>query len=90
VIVKLVKRVSLDASATSDPDGDELSYNWWIYQEAGSYPQSISISENKKANISIKIPDDAKGKTIHVILEVKDLNEIADLFDYRRIVLNVD
>jgi hypothetical protein len=87
---KVGEIVSLDASATSDPDGDELSYNWWIYQEAGSYPQSISISENKKANISIKIPDDAKGKTIHVILEVKDLNEIADLFDYRRIVLNVD
>ena len=30
---------------------------------------------------------DAAGKEIHIILEVKDMNELGSLWDYRRVVL---
>lgn len=34
---KAGKSVSLNASKSWDPDGDELSFKWWILPEAGSY-----------------------------------------------------
>ena len=43
-----------------------------------------------KTKTSVTIPADATGKQIHVILEIKDLNPIAALFDYRRIVIDIE
>lgn len=82
--------ITLDASASSDPDGDELTYSWWIYQEAGSYSGNILIEKPKNELSQMTIPSGAGGKVIHLILEVKDKNPIASLFDYRRIVIEVD
>ncbi|AUP80744.1 nucleoside hydrolase-like domain-containing protein [Flavivirga eckloniae] len=81
--------LSLDASSSFDPDNDTLNYKWWIYNEAGNYSGKIYIEDPTKANTKLHIPSGAAGKQIHLILEVKDTNEIASLFDYRRIVLNV-
>ncbi|MDC0584720.1 hypothetical protein OAO55_03220 [Bacteroidales bacterium] len=39
--------------------------------------------------LSVTIPKNAKGKQIHIILEIQDDNEIACLYDYRRIVIDV-
>jgi len=35
------------------------------------------------------IPTGAAGKQIHIILEIHDQNKIASLFDYRRVVIDV-
>ncbi len=82
--------VHLDASASTDPDGDEISYLWWIYQEAGTYPGNVGIRDPHSAVTRVTIPTGAAGKQIHLILEIRDNNSIAPLFDYRRIVLDVD
>lgn len=79
-----------DASASSDPDGDKLKVKWWIYEEAGTYPGRILINYPNEEKISFKIPSGAAGKQIHLILEIQDINEIASLYDYRRIVIDVD
>jgi hypothetical protein len=33
---KIGTPVTLSAAGTSDPDGDDLKYRWWYYEEAGS------------------------------------------------------
>ena len=81
--------IDLDASASSDPDDDKLQFLWWVYKEAGTYNGIPEVDSPKQPITSFKVPQDAAGKQIHVILEVQDDNEIGNLFDYRRIVINV-
>lgn len=87
-----VEIIKLDASASSDPDGDTLRFNWYIYPEAGTYHYQgeIDISDNKNSIAELKIPEDAAQTQIHVILEVTDDNQIVNLTSYRRLVIDVD
>jgi hypothetical protein len=80
--------IELSAEGSSDPDGNELSYSWYFYDEPSSYSGSVSILESSSAKAKLAIPEDAGGKTIHIILEVRD-NGTPELLAYRRIVLNV-
>jgi hypothetical protein len=81
--------VTLDGSGSYDPDGDPLVFWWWVYREAGSYPGDIVIEEPEAVSTSVTVPQDASGRQIHVILEVRDKNPIASLYDYRRLVIDV-
>lgn len=81
--------VALDASASYDPDLDLLSFNWWQYQEAGTYPGQVLIRESKEAISELVIPSGAGGTHIHIILEINDTNAVPKLFAYRRIVIDV-
>ncbi len=87
--IKAGKSLKFDASKSSDPDGDNIIYSWWIYKEAGTYQGNINIEKSSENKITFTAPKDAKNKQIHLILEIKDDNKIAELYDYRRIVLNV-
>ncbi len=82
--------ITFDASSSSDPDGDELIFKWWVYEEVGTYSGKIMISEPQQSKTKIVVPTGAGGKQIHLILEVKDKNTIASLFDYRRVVIDVE
>tara|TARA_R110002096_G_scaffold81194_3_gene189515 strand:+ start:195 stop:557 length:363 start_codon:yes stop_codon:yes gene_type:complete len=89
--VEAGKSVILDASASFDPDKHNLKFNWWIYKEAGSFNEvNDIIKESSNPTVEITIPKTAKGKTIHVILELEDDNPIVSLRDYRRIVIKVN
>jgi hypothetical protein len=80
--------VKLSAAGTTDPDGDRLAHRWWIYREAGTYDNPVSVANANSDTASLTIPADATGKTIHVILEVTDHGKPA-LTRYRRAVLEV-
>ena len=82
--------LEFDASASSDPDNDKLIYKWWIYKEAGTYPGDIDLKFPNTEKCQLVIPTGATESQIHLILEVKDTNPSAPLFDYRRIVVDVD
>ena len=63
-------RLRIDAK---DPDGDRLTYRWWQYREAGSYPQQVTIRDTGKRNAELTIPADARaGETIQLICEITD------------------
>lgn len=79
--------LSFDAGASSDPDGDALSFNWWFQQfaDGGLLPslEGASIPE-----VRFTVPSDAAGKTFHLICEVHDSGPF-HLPAYRRIIVSV-
>ena len=82
--------VKLSANGTNDPDGDELKYHWWQFQEAGTYDGLIEIQNSEKQDATFTIPSSAeKGKTIHIICEVTD-NGTPQLTRYQRVVVEVE
>lgn len=65
--------VTLSAKGSSNPDSNELNYQWWHYRDAGTYDGTIEIRNAGKQEASFIVPDDAaKNETIHVICMVKD------------------
>lgn len=82
---------SLDASGTTDPDGDNLSYWWFQYQEAGTYNKPVSFgpySENLYNVHTIVAPAVEKPETVHFILRVTDKGTPA-LSRYKRVIVTV-
>lgn len=75
--------VQLSAAGSSDPDGDNLSYSWWIFDEASSGSGSIQDATSQHATVSA-----SSGSEIHVVLEVVD-NGSPNLTAYRRVIIHV-
>jgi len=89
ISAKSGSKIKLNAKGTSDPDGDKLSYSWWQYQEADSYPESVSIENSNAQEASFTIPADAEnGQSIHIVCEVKDSGS-PQLTRYQRVIIKV-
>ena len=82
--------VMLSAKGSSDPDGDELSFRWWQYREAGSYDGTVEIKNAHSQRASLTLPADiGKDRTIHVIVEVTDSGTPA-LTRYQRVLIETE
>ena len=89
LLVQPGEKVKLSAEGTSDPDGDQLEYHWWQYQEAGSYDGPVEILDTEKQNASFSVPGDAsQGEKIHIVCEVTDAGT-PPLTRYQRVVVEV-
>lgn len=80
--------IELKTGGTADPDGHQLTFEWWCYPEASTYAGLVKIEQNTAPNVRVVMPADAAGKTIHVVLTVRDDRQ-PPLARYRRVVLNV-
>ena len=80
--------VQLSAKGTSDPDGDELTYRWWQYEEADTYDGVVEIQNANQRDASVTAPEDATGSTVHVICEVTDAGS-PPLTRYQRVVVEI-
>jgi hypothetical protein len=78
--------IVLDATQSTDPDNDQLSFSWWLLPEAGDYREAVSIADAQSSRLTVKVPEDASGKEFHLICEVTD-DGAPPLTSYRRIVI---
>lgn len=93
------ERVQLSAKGTSDPDGDALSYRWFYYNEAGSFPASsarsgeaVSIQSFDQPEASFVVPNGRVMPpgtgTMHIILAVTDHGS-PRLTRYQRVIVDI-
>jgi hypothetical protein len=93
------ERVALSAEGSSDPDGDALSYAWFVYEEAGTRSMSNNVSgvklevqdaDQPRASLVVKTSRVVPPGTgsIHVILAVTD-HGTPRLTRYRRVIIDV-
>jgi len=90
ITVKSGEAFVLDAGGTTDPDGDNLSYLWFQYPEAGSYKQIIRFdpAENLYRIPRLTAPVVEKPETVHFILKVTDKGN-PPLTRYKRVIVNI-
>ena len=81
---KAGETVMLDASATYDAEGDELTFLWWQQMEHGA---PVEIADSSAKTINVTMPNIASAP-IHIICEVHD-NGAFNLVSYRRIIISV-
>ncbi|HEY5368444.1 MAG TPA: nucleoside hydrolase-like domain-containing protein [Hanamia sp.] len=78
----------LDASGTTDPDGDNLSYLWFQYTEAGTFKQPVKFTLAENLYITALIaPVVEKPETVHFILKVTDKGS-PPLSRYKRVIVH--
>lgn len=83
--------VSLDASKSYDPDlGQGIDFVWWIYNEAGTCDAGIEIKDPTSPTIQFTIPEKTESSELHFILELRDHSELAQMYDYRRMVIRIN
>lgn len=80
--------ISLSAAGSTDPDGDEVTCEWFVYPEAGTCRRCPSLSAATGMVTSFVAPAVDEVETIHVILIVRDDGE-PRLSGYRRAVITV-
>lgn len=84
--IKAGDKVNLTSAGSNDPDGDNLSFRWFVYREAGSFTGNLNLDNPDANDLTFLMPAIGKEESLHLILEVKDSGSPA-LFSYRRIIL---
>ena len=83
---KVGKTIKLDASKSTDFDGDGLMFHWWQQPEIGT--TKVTIDQSDQSIVTIHIPIDTTAQTFHIICEVHD-NGPFHLVAYRRIIISI-
>lgn len=95
ISAKIGDKIELSAEASTDPDGNELSFKWYYYPEPGTFNiasartgNPLKIENADKAKASFIVPKTGRCGTMHIILEVSD-NGNPSLTRYQRVIVNV-
>jgi hypothetical protein len=80
--------ITLTSTGTIDPDMNNLTYQWWVYQEAGTVNDGYIIENENQPTVTVYIPTEVEENELHVILSVTDNGE-PNLTRYRRVVFTI-
>jgi len=89
ITVKSGDGFGLNAFESYDPDGDNLSYLWFNYPEAGSYKKLIKVDGAENTHGAWVIaPEVKKNETAHFILKITDKGK-PPLSRYKRVIVTI-
>ncbi len=89
ISVKSGETVTLSGKGSSDPDKNNISYNWIHYHEVGTMNANrLEMKNYDKIEMTFVAPKTDMVKTMHFILEVTDDGE-PSLTRYQRVIVNV-
>lgn len=83
---KAGEKILIDASKSSDVDGDNLKFRWWQQPEIGK--TKVNITQSEQSVTTIEIPKEVNGDTVHIVCEVHDDGPF-HLVSYRRIIVQI-
>ncbi len=86
--VKSGQPITLNARQSSDPDGDNLSFYWFPYPEAGSYNGEVNIFVPNIPAITVMLPKVEQEETVHFIVKVSDKGT-PQLSRYKRVIVTL-
>jgi hypothetical protein len=95
ITARVGEHIELNAEGSKDPDGNNLSFHWFYYQEAGTYTIStgrtgnfLNIENANQAKVGFIIPKSQRLGTMHIIVAVTD-DGIPALTRYERVIIHV-
>ncbi|MCD6051508.1 MAG: hypothetical protein K0Q55_2917 [Verrucomicrobia bacterium] len=88
LIAKPGSTIKLDASTSSDPDKNTLSFKWWLYPEVSQGATTANLEGTQTANCTLQITKNALAGEWHIILEVTD-NGTPALTSYHRVIITI-
>jgi hypothetical protein len=88
ITIKSGEGFGLDAGNSYDPDGDNLSFLWFCYPEAGTLKKKIITTAENSHSLWVTASTVEKKETAHIILKVTDKGT-PQLSGYKRIIVNI-
>ena len=82
------QRIVIDASKSTDPDGDALDFDWSHYVEAGTYRGRVELVPSGPGKATFTAPQVSTRETVHILLAVRD-DGGPPLSGYARLVVTV-
>jgi len=80
--------IILDASGTTNPDGNDLTFRWGVYPVDAEVTAQIAIEGSTTKNARIVIAPKLAGKVVPILLSVSDRG-LPSLTRYDRVLITV-
>jgi len=81
--------MTLDASGSTDPDGNDLTFQWSIYPTDHDVAAKVAIEGRNRTIARVAVAHELAGKTISILLSVSDRGS-PTLTRYGRVLITPD